>query len=631
MPGIVGLITRRPREWAEPRLRRMVSSLCHESFYSSGCWISAPQGVYVGWIARQGSFSDGMPVREKAGGAVIVFSGEDFSEQDTVKALGGAWRVSESSPASYLMGLYRQSSSFPEELNGKFHGIVADCERGTATIFNDRFGMHRLHYYQSADAFFFAAESKALLAVCPELRQIDLQGLGEFVSCGSVLEGRTLFSNVSVLPPASAWSFRNGLLASKRIYFHPGQWEDQVPLAPEAYYQELRAVFVRNLPRYFKGPEPIGMSLTGGLDTRMILACRKPDPGTLPCYTFGSMFRENQDVRVARRVADACGQSFQILTAGQEFLSDFPRYAERAVYLTDGYIGVTHAPDLYLNERARAIAPVRMSGVYGGEILRAVRAFKPIEPASGLFTPDFLAHVHGAAETFNQIANPNPVSFTAFQQAPWCLYGVQALEQTQVTMRSPFLDNDFVRTAFRAPRFDSRAGDVSLRLVADGDRSLSRIPTDRGLMGNRGVVMSAASRALREFSFKTEYAYDMGMPQWLARLDHAFLPFHFERLFLGRHKPFHFRVWYRDALANSVRDMLLDSRSLSRPYIDRKGLESIVEGHLRGDRNYTNEIHKVMTLELVHRLFIDHHAEDEGTPITNKCHAETESGLSQLR
>ena len=45
------------------------------------------------------------------------------------------------------------------------------------------------------------------------------------------------------------------------------------------------------------------MSLTGGLDTRMIMACRKPDPGSLPCYTFGSMFRENQDVRVARRVA----------------------------------------------------------------------------------------------------------------------------------------------------------------------------------------------------------------------------------------------------------------------------------------------------------------------------------------
>jgi asparagine synthase (glutamine-hydrolysing) len=47
-------------------------------------------------------------------------------------------------------------------------------------------------------------------------------------------------------------------------------------------------------------------------------------------------------------------------------------------------------------------------------------------------------------------------------------------------------------------------------------------------------------------------------------------PFHLDRLFLGRHKLLHFRVWYRDALAGYVREMLLDPRSLSRPYIERK-------------------------------------------------------------
>jgi asparagine synthase (glutamine-hydrolysing) len=97
----------------------------------------------------------------------------------------------------------------------------------------------------------------------------------------------------------------------------------------------------------------------------------------------------------------------------------------------------------------------------------------------------------------------------------------------------------------------------------------------------------------------------MGMPQWVAKIDHALSPLQLERLFLGRHKVFHFRTWYRDALAGYVREMLLDQRSLSRPYIDRKGLTAIVNGHLKGDRNYTNEIHKVLTLEILHRLFVD--------------------------
>src|SRR5713101_7759888 len=66
-----------------------------------------------------------------------------------------------------------------------------------------------------------------------------------------------------------------------------------------------------------------------------------------------------------------------------------------------------------------------------------------------------------------------------------------------------------------------------------------------------------------------------------------------------------FRVWYRDALSQYVREMLLDPRTLSRPYVVRRALEDVVERHLRGDRNYTAEIHKVLTLELIHRLFVD--------------------------
>ena len=50
------------------------------------------------------------------------------------------------------------------------------------------------------------------------------------------------------------------------------------------------------------------MSLTGGLDTRMIMAWQKAKPGSLPCYTFGGMLRDCQDVIVAREVARTCEQ-----------------------------------------------------------------------------------------------------------------------------------------------------------------------------------------------------------------------------------------------------------------------------------------------------------------------------------
>jgi hypothetical protein len=89
--------------------------------------------------------------------------------------------------------------------------------------------------------------------------------------------------------------------------------------------------------------------------------------------------------------------------------------------------------------------------------------------------------------------------------------------------------------------------------------SLLQIRTDRGHGGNPGRLRGEISRGLLEFTFKAEYAYDHGMPQWMARIDHLLSPFHPERLFLGRHKFYHFRIWYRDALSKYVQEMLLDS------------------------------------------------------------------------
>ncbi len=584
----------------------MVEALLHDNLCAAGVWADESLGVYVGWSERVGSFSGGMPLRNERGDMALAFSGEEFAEPGTVGRLKTIGHDVDVDGPSYLVHLAEEDPSFPAGLNGRFHGLLADRKLGTATLFNDRYGMHRLYYHESKDAFYFAAEAKAILAVRPELRRMDLRGLGEIVSCGAVLENRTLFEGIGVLPPGSAWVFRNSSLARKGSYFQPREWEEQEPLDHESYYHELREVFTQRLPRHFDGPHRIAMSLTGGLDTRIILACRKPEPGSLPCYTFGSMFRENQDAQVARRVAKVCGQSHETITAGSKFLSQFSHYAERAVYLTDGCVDVSRSPDLYLNEKAREIAPIRMTGNYGGEILRGVRAFKPVEPTTGLFVGDLHSSIGQAAQTYADVVAGHPLTFAAFKQCPWYLYGVLALEQTQVTMRSPYLDNEFVRTVFRSPLPAFASNEISMRLIADENRHLLGIPTDRGVGGDRWMGTRAVSHGLLEFLFKAEYAYDMGMPQWLARFDHSLSSLRLERLFLGRHKPFHFRVWYRDALADYVREMLLDSRSLSRAYISRKGMEAVIHGHLKGDRNYTNGIHKVLTLELVHRLFLDH-------------------------
>lgn len=605
MPGIVGLITKKPRAWAESQVALMLQAIHHEPFYETGTHAEESVGVYAGWTALKDSFSAHMPLHNERGDITLIFSGEEYSSLASTQALRQRGHSLNGHPASYLVHLSEEDPRWLNEMNGLFHGLLIDRNNRTATVFNDRYGMHRLYFHQAQGTFYFAAESKAILAVCPELRTANLQSLGEFVACSCVLEDRTIFPAIHALPGASAWTFREGLLDRKHSYFSPGDWENQQLLEAEPFVQELREVLTRNLPAYFNGEGQKGIALTGGMDTRLILACHRPTPGTLASYTFGGMFRESEDVRIARQIADLCQQPYQVITVGDEFLAQFPHYAERTIYLTEGAVDVYRSSDLYVSEKARSIAPIKIVGTYGSEIIRRAVMFKPMPVSSALYAKDFLPYVDKAAQTYQFLRRQHPVTFAAFRQSPWYHHGILALEQSQFTVRSPYLDNDFVKTAFRMPNGSDTIGDVRFRLIQECGPDLAKIPTDRGIGGNRSDFMAAIAHAWMEFTFKAEYAYDYGMPQWMTRIDRQLAAFHPERLFLGRHKLLHYRVWYRDVLAKYVQEILLDKRTLTRPHLNPQAVEMTVLEHVQGKRNHTTEIHKLLTLELMHRLFLD--------------------------
>ena len=604
MPGIVGLITKQPCSEAKAQLTAMLKAIQYEPFYSSGTWVGESLGVYVGWTTLKGSFCDGIPISNEREDVYLIFSGEEYPDLQRVQQLRNRGHRIGPIESAYLVHLYEEDPGFVRNLNGMFHGLIADRARGIVNLFNDRYGMHRLYYHESTDGFYFAAEAKAILAVRPELRPCDLRALGEFVACSCVLENRTIFKDIHVLPAASSWTFKAAHLDCKNTYFEPRQWEEQAPLRPESYYEELRSVLSTALPRYFVGRQKMGIAMTGGLDTRVILATEAPAPGSLPSYTFGSKFRDTYDVRIGRQVATICRQPHQVIEVGDEFLTEFADYAERSILITEGTVDLCRASDLYVSKKVREIAPAKIVGTYGSEIVRQAVMFKPVVPPTGLFSPDFLSYVQAAGNTYAALRQQHPVTFAAFRQSPWYHHGILALEQSQLTVRSPFMDNEFVRAVYRAPNDTvSNNGDIRLRLIKQGNPILGRVRSDRGIGGNGWPVTSLLARAYREFTFKAEYAYDEGMPQVLARVDRLLSGLHLERLFLGRHKLLHFRLWYRYQLADYARQILLDPLTLSRPYLHKKMVETVVEDHIKGTRNYTTTIHKLLALELLHRLF----------------------------
>src|SRR4029077_8834540 len=108
MPGIFGLITKKPRQFAEPQLLRMLDVLRHESFYKTGTFVDELLGVYVGWTSLESSLSAQMPLRNQRGNVVLVFSGEEFSGPDTLRDLRKNGHVAETGGSSYLTSLYEK-------------------------------------------------------------------------------------------------------------------------------------------------------------------------------------------------------------------------------------------------------------------------------------------------------------------------------------------------------------------------------------------------------------------------------------------------------------------------------------------------------------------------------------------
>ncbi len=605
MPGIVGIISKGPGDRARAELARMLESMRHESFYRSGTWVDEDLGLYAGWMEREEAYSSPMPQRGESGEKVLLFSGDEFAEPGAVRGLRERGHDVCEGSRCRLVHVAEEDASFPAGLNGQFQGLLADRRNGTVTLFNDRYGLRRVYYYESNDAFYFAAEAKALLAVRPELRELDPRGMGELIACGCVLEDRTLFKSVFVLPWASSWVFRGGTLETKGQYFSRREWESQPVMGAAEYYREVRETFGNHLPRFFSSAERTGLSLTGGLDTRAILAWKKPELESLPCYTFGGSYQESRDVRIARRVAEMCDQTHQVIGVGDDFLARFPRYAERSVYLTDGCAGVQHAADLYVNQAARKIAPIRMTGNYGDQVLLRKTVFRPVQTNAELLSPEFLPHVWASRKTYSRCMQGHALTVATTRQTSWFFHSLLALELSQVSMRTPYIDNDLIGTLYRAPGPMHHVNDLRVRLIADGCPKLGKLRTDLGFAGGGGRVVKEASRILHRFTMRAEYAFEFGDPRWLTRLDRSLLGRRLERQFMGIHKFAHYSRWYRESLAPYVRELLLDSRTLSRPYLQRAAVERIVKEHVSGAANHTAAIHHLLSLEYIHRIFID--------------------------
>jgi asparagine synthase (glutamine-hydrolysing) len=566
----------------------------HERFSTSGLYSVPEMGVYGGWAAHENGTKRGEHIfANETGDVALLLSGECFADRETRRRLREKGHGFAHGMSDWVVHSYeeRGEGAFAD-LNGLFSGLLIDKRRGRAFLFNDRYGLDRIYWTETKDGVYFASEAKALLRICPELRTFDMDGVADFLAFGCTLEWRTLFRGVNVLPGGSLWSFERCRCTERRTFARSG-WESLQPLTVEAFEAALEETLQRVLPLYFESESLVAVALTGGLDTRLIMALRPKDGPRPVSYTFAGANGDTLDATLGANVATLCGVDHEVIRLGPDFLADFESHADKTVYVSDGSFGVTGAHEIYLNARARRLAPVRLTGLFGSEVLRGVCTLKP----SGLCTDIIDRAFHGPIAALTRhpaFCGGGDVGAAVFRDIPWTSFGPVTACRSQVTFRTPYLDNQLVAVAFQRPASLRDSLHSGLRLVRHHHPALGRLPTDR--------QYGRAVRVLAETTFKLDYLSNEGFPHWLSRLDPLLDRLHASRTVLGHHKFLRYRRWFRTSLATYLRDRLAAAKESS--IWNRNMLDRAAADHIDGRQNYVQEIDAVLTLEAVDRLLI---------------------------
>ncbi len=592
MPGFAGLLTTElPEAVSRQCVAEMADSLLHESFYVGGQHDCAKLGVFAGWASFTENIEEAGLFLDRENGVTLILNGHAIVSHGPAFSSGG----------KALLDLYRRrGEKFIQDLNGLCSGLLVDRPQRRVFLFNDRYGFQRVYFFENDRGLFFASEAKALLRVLPDARAFSERGVAQFLAYGCTRDGCTLFEGVKTLPRASCWSWAEGKLR-KAEYFSFDSLEQQDPLLPSDYTEAFRSTFKQVLPRYFPGDESVGVSLTAGLDTRMVMAARPAAPIEQPaCYTFCGPRPTILDEKIAAVVAQACGYRHYPIRLEDDFFSDYQEEVDRTVYLTDGGVGPTGAHEVYFNRRARDFSPLRLTGVFGGEVLREVSTFKPLGLQNDLLT-------RGVADGVSTVVREagaekvHPVTFAVTKEIPFHLFGSAQACRSQVTLRTPYLDNELVDLAYRVPRELRRSSAPAVSFIRKEDPSLYRIPTDMAVLGEAKAMQKLWAKFHAKATFKLDYWANDGLPNRLVGLD-SILARSANWGILGRHKYLHYRRWFRQQLSDYVNSALGEARQL--PFWNDVFISRLAKQHIEGQGNYLQEINAAITLGTVNRVLL---------------------------
>ena len=287
MCGIAGILGCYAPEFSQ----RVNPHLAHRGSDDQGIWEQEEVTLVHHRLAIQDLSDSGhQPMVSACGRYVIVFNGEIYNVQSLRQQLTDLGdKVKSHSDTEVLLLLYAHyGKACLERLRGMFAFVIWDIQDRQAFFARDPLGIKPLYFVQgSSGELAFASELRALLASGVFSPSLNIQSVYNFLRTGSVPEPQTIISEIQVLSAGCYGIWESGRLVIE-TYWQP-DYSPDFAITPTEAITITRQAVEETVQAHLVGDVPVGLFLSGGLDSSSLLALAKQ-----PIETFSIGFSETQ-------------------------------------------------------------------------------------------------------------------------------------------------------------------------------------------------------------------------------------------------------------------------------------------------------------------------------------------------
>jgi asparagine synthase (glutamine-hydrolysing) len=635
MCGIAGIVgASRSDRIEEAAVRRMCNAIVHRGPDDEGILARQNTGLGMRRLSIIDLSGGHQPIFNEDGTAWIVFNGEiyNFPElRPDLQAKGH--RFSTHTDTETIVHLYEEmGSDCVQKLRGMFAFALWDEKRQKLLIARDRLGKKPLHYALRRGRLYFASEIKSILAVAPELAEVNRAALLQYMYLGYVPDPATAFRGIHKLPPGHLLEFERGEVRIRKYWDLP-HYATHQPASEEECLEELESRLAEAVRIRLISDVPLGAMLSGGTDSSTVVALMAR-ASSKPVKTFAIGFKQADfdESQYARIVAEKFATDHHELILEPDVVGTIEKLTGS---LEEPFADSSMLPTYFISCLARQHVTVALSGDGGDELFAGYERYGiqqkrerfaaipqtlsrlyrqhvfPLMPKGmrgrqlsynlslpwreryademcfipaferemPLLTPEFRA-------TIAESGDPQDILLRYFEQAP----ATDPLSQTLYVDTKTYLVEDILTKVDRMSMLTSLEVRVPL-LDHEFVEWVTALPPEWKMRGGQQkyILRKLAERVgvPKEVLYRRKQGFALPLVHWM-----------------------------RNEMRELIMTVLLEPRTLQRGYFDAAGVRRLLDEHFSGRRDRSSAIWRLLIFELWHRNFL------EALPSSEPCSAE---------